>query len=171
MAPALVSAQGGFFSDPDRAAGDVFQILNPLAALGISVWKSDYDGSRQLGETAGAVFVSTEVLKAAFNHTSWGTRPNGKDNAFPSGHTAGACTGAAHAGERYGWRYGLPLYATAAFTAYSRVDEGYHRWRDVIAGCALAYGWARVFVTRQSTVETLPFLLHDGGGLSLRASW
>ena len=106
--------------DPDRAAGDLFQILNPLVAAGFTLYKGDYQGTKQYAYDFAATFAATEALKYTFNNTSWGERPNGHDGSFPSGHTSAACSAAAFISDRYGWQYGLPLYATAAFTAYSR---------------------------------------------------
>ena len=146
-----------FQDDPDLAAGDYLQILNPLAALGVAAYKHDREGAWQLGYTVAATFAATQALKYAVDQTAWGERPNGGRQSFPSGHTSSACSGAAFLSERYGWQYGLPLYATALFTAYTRVDEDYHHWRDVIAGCALAYGAAQLF--------THPY--EDGSALSL----
>ncbi|WP_051362361.1 phosphatase PAP2 family protein [Solimonas soli] len=160
-------------SDPDRAAGDIFQILDPLLAAGITLYKGDDQGTREYAYDFAATFAATEALKYAFNNTRWGERPNGHDGSFPSGHTSAACSAAAFISDRYGWQYGLPLYATAAFTAYSRVDEGFHHWRDVIAGCALAYGISKL-ITRPYAPQGLtvsPMIDKDTVGVELRLNF
>ncbi|NGY05115.1 phosphatase PAP2 family protein [Solimonas terrae] len=133
--------------DPDLAAGDIFQVLNPLVATGVTLYKGDYQGTRQYAYDFAASFAATEVLKYSFDHTAWGKRPNGGNESFPSGHTSAACSAAAFISDRYGWQYSLPLYGTAIFTGYSRVDEHYHHLRDVIAGCALSYGISKLITT------------------------
>ncbi|MGH8444969.1 MAG: phosphatase PAP2 family protein [Solimonas sp.] len=158
-------------SDPDRAAGDIFQVLNPLIATGVTLYKGDYQGTKEYAYDFAATFAATQALKYAFNNTSWGERPNGHDGSFPSGHTSAACSAAAFISDRYGWQYSLPLYATAAFTGYSRVDEGFHHWRDVIAGCALAYGVSKLITTRfqeENRLSIAPMIDRDTVGLQLR---
>lgn len=65
-------------------------------------------------------------------------RPNGDDeNSFPSGHTAITFAGAEFMRKHYGWRYGLPAYAAAAFVGWSRVETKDHWAHDVLAGGAI----------------------------------
>jgi membrane-associated phospholipid phosphatase len=160
-------------SDPDRAAGDIFQIVNPLVAVGATLYKGDYQGTKEYAYDFAATFAATQALKYAFNNTSWGERPNGHDGSFPSGHTSSACSAAAFISDRYGWQYGLPLYATAAFTAYSRVDEGFHHWRDVIAGCALAYGISKLITTPYAPqgLTVSPMIDNDTVGVQLHLNF
>jgi membrane-associated phospholipid phosphatase len=156
--------------DPDRAAGDIFQVLNPLIATGVTLYKRDYQGTRQYAYDFAATFAATQLLKYSFNHTAWGERPNGGSESFPSGHTSSACSAAAFISDRYGWQYSLPLYGTALFTGYSRVDEHFHHWRDVIAGCALSYGISRLITTpyrNETRVSLSPIIDIDTFGLQL----
>ncbi|SDZ06263.1 hypothetical protein [Nitrosomonas sp. Nm33] len=39
--------------------------------------------------------------------------------------------------KRYGWKYGMPVYAVALFVAYSRVEPEQHHAHDVVAGAAI----------------------------------
>jgi membrane-associated phospholipid phosphatase len=135
-------------SDPDLFAGDVLQFAPALAGAGIAWSRDDLEGARQLGYTVGSTFLLTHVVKHAANSTAWGERPNGSDYSFPSGHTSMACSGAAFLEERYGWHYGVPAYLLSAFIGYTRVDEDMHHWRDVVAGCGLAWGMGKLFTTR-----------------------
>lgn len=157
-----------------RRLGDFFRMLNPALALGATFYEHDVGGRKQLALSLGTTLVATELAKRAFNHTDLGKRPNGDDYGFPSGHVSTTCSSAAFLHHRYGWRYALPLYATSAYTAYSRVDSDKHHWRDVIAGCALAYGISTWLVSprHDDRIEIAP-LLDDGGaiGLKLRLSF
>lgn len=137
--------------DPDLFAGDIGQILIPAVALGMTWHFDDPEGRMQWAKSVGTTFVTSQVLKRGFASTSLGTRPNGGSQSFPSGHTSAACSGGFFMAHRYGWEYGAPWLAFAAFTAYSRVDEEMHHWRDVVAGCALAYGVSRWFVSEQQS--------------------
>lgn len=157
-----------------RRLGDFFRVFNPALALGATFYEHDVGGRKQLALSLGTTLVATELAKRAFNHTALGERPNGDDYSFPSGHVSTTCSSAAFLQHRYGWRYALPLYATSAYTAYSRVDADKHHWRDVIAGCALAYGISMWLVSPrdQQRLEIAP-LLDDGGavGLHLRLAF
>lgn len=168
----LALAAGPAFANGEedtRRLGDFFRVLNPALALGVTFWEKDVDGRKQLALSLGTTLVATELSKHAFNHTALGERPNGDDYSFPSGHVATTCSSAAFLQHRYDWRYALPLYATSAYTAYSRVDADKHHWRDVIAGCALAYGISMWLVSPrdQQRLEIAP-LLDDGGAVGLR---
>ena len=157
-------------SDPDRQAADTAQWLMPVAALATTYWRDDREGRWQFFESLGTTVVATEALKKAFNSTSWGRRPNGGENSFPSGHTSSTCGAGFFLQRRYGWALGAPALGVAAFTGYTRVDERAHHWRDVIAGCALAWGSARYFVDRQRSgqLELQPELGARSASMSFR---
>ena len=79
--------------------------------------------------------TTVSILKVSVS--KW--RPNLSNNqSFPSGHTAGAFSGAAFLDMRYGWEFGLPAYALALFTGYSRVQAHKHFADDVISGMSIA---------------------------------
>lgn len=157
-----------------RRLGDFFRVFNPALALGVTFYEHDVEGRKQLALSLGTTLVATELAKHAFNHTALGERPNGDDYSFPSGHVSTTCSSAAFLQHRYGWRHALPLYATSAYTAYSRVDADKHHWRDVIAGCALAYGISTWLVSPRDRqrLEIAPLLDDDGAiGLHLRLAF
>jgi membrane-associated phospholipid phosphatase len=135
--------------DPDLFAGDVLQYAVPVFALGATWHFDDSEGARQLLKDYAGTMLTTFALKVALSNTSLDMRPNGGRKSFPSGHTASACAGGFFLAERYGWKWGTPALLAAVFTGYTRVDEHYHHIRDVVAGCALGYGFSRLFVTRQ----------------------
>lgn len=160
-------------NDPDKALGDVFQMLPAVAALGMTLYKHDTEGRGQLLPSLVITATLTEAIKRGFNHTSWGERPNGGPYSFPSGHVSWACAGAAFLQTRYGSEYGVPAYAMAAYAAWSRVEHDKHHWRDVIAGCALGYGVNSVFSTPyvRGQVSVGPMLSPGVQGLQLSYSW
>lgn len=132
------------------------RILLPLAAAGATVAVQDKAGFTQWGLATANTLALTEALKIAID----AERPNGQGGrAFPSGHAAAAFSGAAFLHERYGWQIGLPAEALAAGVAYARVHEGDHRWRDVIAGAAIAHLSAFVYVDPlNESVSLLPLI-------------
>lgn len=132
--------------DPDLLAGDIAQILVPAAGLTLTYYFDDSEGRKEWMKSTATTLIATEALKYSFNSTYLGKRPNGGNRDFPSEHSSAACSGAFFMADRYGWQYGTPGLVVAAITGYSRVDQGYHHWRDVITGCALSYRVARYFV-------------------------
>ncbi|MBO9428819.1 phosphatase PAP2 family protein [Sulfitobacter sp. R18_1] len=102
----------------------------------MAIGKSDRQGARQVVEGAIWNSVLTIAIKRGIN----ARRPNEGDLSFPSGHTSNATQGAAFIFFRYGPTFGLVAYAAAMLVGYSRVENRYHYWRDVIAGMALATG-------------------------------
>ncbi len=171
----LIPATGAraWVSDPDLFAGDIFQFAPALTAAGIAWSRDDLAGAKQLGYTVGSTFLLTHAIKHAANGTAWGERPNGSDYSFPSGHTSMACSGAAFLQERYGWHYGVPAYLLSAFIGYTRVDEDMHHWRDVAAGCGLAWSMGALFTTRwqDQRLTLTPVADTHFLGLSLSYRW
>lgn len=157
--------------DPDKTAGDVLQFAVPAAALAVASFKGDDEGEKEWLRNTTASFLVTQAAKLAFNSTSWGERPNGGRNSFPSGHTAFAASGAAFLTERYGWQYGIGAWAVTGFVAYSRVDEREHRWRDVAAGALLSYGISKLFVTPEAATHLAPIIGPKFIGLRWERSW
>lgn len=65
--------------------------------------------------------------------------PNGKDLAWPSGHTASSFTVAAVLDELYGPEIGIPAYIGAGLVGYRMMDSGDHWASDVLFGAVLGY--------------------------------
>ena len=80
-------------------------------------------------------WVTTMGLKAIRNNET----PNGKNWAWPSGHTSSSFTVASVLDELYGHNIGIPAYAAASFAAYRMMDTGDHWASDVVFGATL--GW------------------------------
>lgn len=129
-------------------AGDITQIVVPLGALGISLYKEDKEGQKEFAKSFVANIATVFALKYAFKNSEWGERPNGGSYSFPSGHTAAAASGAFFLNTRYGKEYGIPAIALAGFTGYTRVKGKYHHWRDVIGGAVVAFGANYLFVNK-----------------------
>ena len=84
-------------------------------------------------------------------------RPDGSDNlSFPSGHTSNAFAGATVIERHYGWKLGVPAYATATFIGFSRMAANRHHFSDVVGGALLGYGVGRAVVRRNSRPPTPP---------------
>jgi membrane-associated phospholipid phosphatase len=163
LASFTLSAAVVHSGDSDLAIGDFAQIFLPGLGLGMALYQGDDEGVQQWWKSTGSTVLATQILKQTFANSSIGTRPNGSAKSFPSGHTAGACSGAAFLNTRYGWEYGGPSYVLAAFVGYTRVDEQQHHWRDVLAGCALGVGFNYQFVTPRNIESRLDLSLSDQG--------
>jgi membrane-associated phospholipid phosphatase len=161
----LFALHAGPASAKRETPGDIVMIMVPVTGLIIAHHKGDPEGSKQLWRSVAGGVVAHAITAYAFNKTSWGTRPNGGQYAFPSGHVALVVSGAAFLQDRYGWRYGVPAYAASAYVAWLRVDTGHHRWRDAIGGAALAYGVSKLFVTPQNATQLAPVIGPDFIGL------
>ncbi|MDH4458823.1 MAG: phosphatase PAP2 family protein [Nevskia sp.] len=149
------------------------KFLPAAGAAAYTTYQGDYRGLWQLGGEVAATVAATQALKYAFKDGDWGTRPDGGSKSFPSGHTSTACAGAAYLGERYGWQAATPAYAVSAWVAYIRVNEDKHYVRDVVAGCALAYGLSKLVVKPwlPAEVSLLPVIGPGEIGLNLSARW
>jgi len=65
-------------------------------------------------------------------------RPDQSDRlSFPSGHTGNAFTFAALMDARYGHKWGIPMFALAAFTGLTRMQDHAHWASDVTFGATL----------------------------------
>ncbi len=80
-------------------------------------------------------WLATMGLKAARDNET----PNGKDWAWPSGHTSSSFTVASVLDEFYGPKVGIPAYTIASLVAYRMIDTDDHWASDVVFGATL--GW------------------------------
>ncbi len=147
----LTTARGYEISSSEAFMGNVgdwLQLLIPLSGLAYSTAIGDYEGDMQWAKAVGSTWVTTEALKIATNEE----RPSQPDDmsgrTFPSGHTSFAFSGAAYWQMRYGWYIGAPMYAAAAFVAYSRVRVKAHNWLDVSTAAALGIGFNLLFTSK-----------------------
>ncbi|WP_298954249.1 phosphatase PAP2 family protein [Nonlabens dokdonensis] len=127
-----------------QKVGDVILFALPAATLGTSFLIGDEKGAWQF--TKGLLLTTgvTYGLKLGINKQ----RPDmSNDNSFPSGHTSTVFHSAGYVHRRYGFKYAIPAYALAGFTAASRIDSKKHDILDVVAGAAIGLGSNLLFTT------------------------
>ena len=124
-------------------SGEVLQLVIPGAAFASTlIWsEEEYKGTWQFVWAAGVSTAVTYGLKYAINKE----RPNGGEHAFPSGHASRAFMGAAFVQRKFGWKVGVPAYALAAYTGYTRLYANKHDYWDVIGGAAIGVASAYIF--------------------------
>ena len=124
--------------------GDVILIALPVATLGTSLIKGDNTGAWQF--TKGLILTEAVTFGLKFGINK--QRPDmSNDNAFPSGHTSTVFHSAGYIHRRYGFKYSVPAYVLAGYTAASRIDSKKHDILDVIAGTAIGLGSNLLFTT------------------------
>ena len=133
----LIASQSNA-TDGLTTAGDILQIAIPTAAFGISTYKQDRQGQIEFATSFAVTMAATYAIKYSLKDTEWSDRPNGGTESFPSGHSSSAFGGAFYLQQRYGYMYGAPALALAAFTGYTRVEGDYHHWRDVFGSMVVA---------------------------------
>jgi hypothetical protein len=114
--------------------------------------KDDWRGTEQLffdtGLTVGTALLLKQVVREQ--------RPDHSDfKSFPSDTSALAFAPAQFLWDRYGWEYGVPAYAAAAFVGYSRVDAKRHHWWDVAASAAISFGYSKLITTEFRPTKSL----------------
>jgi membrane-associated phospholipid phosphatase len=128
-----------------ESTGTAVAIALPLVAGGISLYKDDRTGLAQLTVDTLATVGTAYALKNIVREQ----RPDKSDfQSFPSDTSALAFAPAQYLWDRYGWQYGVPAYAAAIFTGYSRIDAKKHHWYDVAASAGFAFGFSKIFTTR-----------------------
>lgn len=133
----LSSAQKGV-----KVSTDVMAVAMPVATLAAVLIQKDWTGLKQGAFTAAATLGATYILK----YTVKKRRPDGSDyHSFPSAHTSTVFADAAFIQRRYGWKFGIPAYAVAAYVGWGRTFAKKHDWWDVVAGAAIGAGSAYIF--------------------------
>ncbi len=132
-------------ADPVETSGDILRVALPLAAWGLTFEQGDRSGRIQFYKAFGSTVASTMLLKTVIDKE----RPDddGNDDAFPSGHTATAFSGASFIQRRYGWRVGAPAYLVAGYVGWTRIYADKHDGWDVLAGAALGSALTYLLVT------------------------
>ena len=150
-------------------AGDWLQILLPVGALGTTLVKKDWVGTKELTYTTLASLGTTYAIK----YTVARTRPDESEaTSFPSGHTASAFIGPSFIHRRYGWKYSVPLYFLAGFVGFSRVYADRHWAGDVMAGASISMISALIFTTPYSDNVDVSAISIDGKpGMALQVKW
>lgn len=127
-----------------ETAGDVILISLPLTALSTSIFLKDKEGTEQFAKA----FLVNKLVTFSLKGIISKQRPDGIGfDSFPSGHTSTTFQSASFIQKRYGWKYGVPAYALASFTAYSRINADRHDFADVLVGAAIGIGSSYIFTT------------------------
>ena len=132
----------------------------PAATLGTSLIKGDNEGAWQFTKGLLLTEAVTYGLKLGVNKP----RPDrSNDNSFPSGHTSTVFHTAGYIHRRYGFKYSIPAYALAGFTAASRIDSNKHDILDVAAGALIGLGSNLLFTTEYQQ-ERMKLTFSSGNG-------
>lgn len=127
-----------------KTSGDVLAVALPASAFVTTLILKDKEGSWQFTKGFLVNQAVTFGLKVALNKP----RPyKSGDNAFPSGHTSTTFQSAAFIHERYGFKYAIPAYALAGFTAFSRINAQKHDGYDILAGAVVGIGSSLIFTS------------------------
>lgn len=129
-----------------RTSTDVALVAMPAATLVIAIAKSDWKGiAIGAAECAGTLAVSYGLKYLVKKQ-----RPDRSDNhSFPSAHSSLAFVDASFVMRRYGWQFGVPMYAVAGYVAWGRTYAKKHDFWDVAAGAAIG--------TAVGLIATTPF--------------
>lgn len=123
--------------------GSIIQIAIPMYAIVPIIWKKDSEGARQMLKILIIILGITWSFKLGLSEL-FGIneiRPRGGGRSFPSGHTAGAFSGAVFLSIRYGWKYAILAFPLAIFVGYTRIFSMAHWITDVVASifiCTIA---------------------------------
>ncbi len=125
-------------------SGDILAAAIPLSAFATTLFLKDKKGSWQFAESAALNLAATYTIKYAINKP----RPDKAGHlAFPSGHTSSAFQGASFIHRRYGFKYSIPAYLLAGYTAFSRIDAEKHDGYDILAGAVVGIGSTLLFTS------------------------
>jgi len=139
--------------------------------LAVTWWIVGHVAGSDRGADAGR-----DLLRAQISGVSWAyllkysvnrTRPNGDPRSFPSGHATAAFATATVLQEHYGWKFGVPAYALAAYVAAERVTQKKHWPSDVVFGAALGTMSGRTVTlhVRRQRLNVRPQAVPGGGAL------
>jgi hypothetical protein len=159
-------------TDALESIGDVLQVALPAGGFLSTFLVGNGEGGRwdrQGTWQSAAAFAASWTTTYAWKATAQKLRPNGHaNNSYPSGHTMGAFSGAVFIDRRYGRTFGIPAYALAALTAYSRVASDWHFADDTVAGASVSLLWGAAIVTPQPWHTNIrPFFADGNTGLLL----
>ena len=140
----LTTFKGASQNRAVETTGDIIRFVLPATTLATIFIIGDTKGSWQF--TKGLLL--NEALTFGLKYTVKKERPDQSDNlSFPSGHTSTTFHSASFIHRRYGFKYSIPAYVLAGFTAYSRIDANKHDGWDVLAGAIIGVGSTFIFTT------------------------
>lgn len=125
-----------------KVSSDVLLVAMPVATASAMLAMKDWTGFKQAAFTGLTTLGATYLLKFAVHKE----RPDHSNNlSFPSGHTSVTFANAAFVQRRYGWAWGAPAYAVAAYVGWARTYARRHDWWDVAAGALIGAGSAYIY--------------------------
>ncbi len=125
-----------------RTSTDVIAIALPASALAVTLIERDWEGLKEGALSAAVTAGVTIGLKYIVKEE----RPDFSNrHSFPSGHSAVTFATATYIGRRYGWKWSIPAYTLATYTAWGRVYGRKHHWWDVAAGAAIGAASSMIF--------------------------
>ena len=149
-------------------SSDVLLVAMPVATATTMLVMKDWTGFKQAALTGVTTLGATYLLKFAVHKK----RPDGSNNlSFPSGHTSITFANAAFVQRRYGWAWGAPAYAVAAYVGWARTYARRHDWWDVAAGALIGAGSAYIYTrpfARDNKLVISP--VSDGNSFGVYAS-
>ncbi|MCK0180233.1 phosphatase PAP2 family protein [Flavobacteriaceae bacterium S0862] len=126
-------------------SGDILMVSLPAIAGLTTLLKEDWKGTKQFALSFATNLALTYSLKKIVNKQ----RPNNINefDAFPSGHTSFAFSGASFIQRRYGWQYGKYAFLLATIVGISRVEgeNKRHDYWDVLSGTIIGIGSTYIF--------------------------
>lgn len=127
-----------------KTTGDIILIALPTTTLVSTFIIGDKKGSWQFTKS----LLLTEAVTYGLKYSVNKQRPDMSNfNSFPSGHTSTTFQSASFIHLRYGFKYSIPAYALAGFTAYSRIEAKKHDGWDILAGALIGVGSSYLFTT------------------------
>ena len=127
-----------------KTSGDILLFTLPTSAAITTLILKDKKGTWQMVEGFATNLALTTALKYGINKR----RPfNGGGQAFPSGHTSVTFQAASFIHMRYGFKYSIPAYLLAGWTAYSRINATRHDGYDILAGAVVGIGSSFIFTS------------------------
>lgn len=154
-----------------RTSTDVILVALPAAALAATIIQQDWTGLKEGALSAATTVGATMILKYAVKEK----RPDFSNNhSFPSGHASVTFAAATFIGRRYGWKYSIPAYALASYTAWGRVYGKKHHWWDVAAGAAIGAASSMIFTHpyfKKHDVALIPLATDTEAGIAMSFSF
>ena len=127
-----------------EGVGDIILFVLPATTLATTFIIDDTKGSWQFTKA----FLLTEAVTYGLKFSIDKKRPDmSNNNSFPSGHTSTTFQSASFIHRRYGFKYSIPAYALAGFTAFSRIDAKKHDGWDIFVGAVIGIGSSYLFTT------------------------
>lgn len=126
----------------DQALYDLGSPANHFGAAGIWYVLSASNGDEANMEKSWTLIKAlsmTGAMTAGLKFARGNDTPNGKDLAWPSGHTSSSFAVAACLDEMYGPEVGVPAYIAAGTVGWRMMQAGDHWGSDVLFGAVLGY--------------------------------